>query len=54
MTQSRAGHASSKLAMELYAHVTDNADRDAANALDNRFRAALRARNGHAAGTTPE
>jgi integrase len=38
---SRAGHASSKLTMELYAHVTDTADRDAANALDERFRAAL-------------
>lgn len=49
--QSRAGHASSKLTMELYAHVTDHADRDAANALEHRFRAALRARNGHAAGT---
>ena len=51
--QSRAGHASSKLTMELYAHVTDNADRDAANALDDRFRAALRDTNGHAAGTNP-
>lgn len=49
--QSRAGHASSKLTMELYAHVTDNADRDAANALENRFRAPLRDPNGHAAGT---
>ncbi len=49
--QSRAGHASSKLTMELYAHVTDKADRYAANALDDRFRAALRDPNGHAAGT---
>ena len=40
--QGRAGHASSKLTMELYTHVTDSADRDAANALDNRFRAAFR------------
>jgi integrase len=44
--QGRAGHASSKLTMELYAHVTDSADRDAANALDNRFRAVLRERRG--------
>jgi integrase len=51
--QSRAGHASSKLTMELYAHVTDSADRDAADALDARFHAALRDPNGHAAGTTP-
>jgi len=51
--QARAGHASSKLTMELYAHVTDNADSDAANAVDNRFRAALRDPNGHVAGTTP-
>ena len=51
--QSRAGHASSKLTMELYAHVTDTADRDAANALDARFRTALRATNGHVAGTPP-
>lgn len=35
--QGRAGHASSKLTMELYAHVTDEADRDAADALENRF-----------------
>jgi integrase len=52
--QSRAGHASSKLTMELYAHVTDSPDRDAANALDARFRAALRDPNGHVAGTTPD
>ena len=50
--QSRAGHASSKLTMELYAHVTEDADRDAADALEHRFRPALRAPNGHVAGTT--
>ncbi|MDQ3106519.1 MAG: tyrosine-type recombinase/integrase [Actinomycetota bacterium] len=35
--QSRAGHASSRLTLELYAHVTDNADREAAAALERRF-----------------
>jgi integrase len=49
--QGRAGHASSRLTMELYAHVTDDADRDAAKALENRFRPAILARNGHAGGT---
>lgn len=49
--QGRAGHASSKLTMELYAHVTDDADREAANALEKRFRPAFRDRDGHAAGT---
>ncbi len=49
--QSRAGHASSKLTMELYAHVTDDADHDAAAALENRYRPSLRDPNGHAAGT---
>jgi integrase len=48
--QSRAGHASSKLTMELYAHVTEDADRAAAHALENRFRSALRAAKGHATG----
>jgi len=49
--QSRAGHASSKLTMELYAHVTDDADRDAAAALESRYRPSLQAPNGHVAGT---
>lgn len=49
--QSRAGHATSKLTLELYAHVTEGADRDAADALENRFRPALRDPNGHVAGT---
>lgn len=49
--QGRAGHASSKLTMELYAHVTDDADREAANALEKRFRPVFRDRYGHAAGT---
>ena len=51
--QSRAGHASSKLTLELYAHVTEGADRDAADALESRFRPALRDPNGHVAGTEP-
>ena len=51
--QSRAGHASSKLTLELYAHVTEGADRDAADALENRFGPALRDPNGHVAGTEP-
>ena len=49
--QGRAGHASSRLTMELYAHVTDDADRKAADALEQRFRAAIRVSYGHAAGT---
>lgn len=49
--QRRAGHASSKLTMELYAHVTDDADRKAADALEQRFRAAFRVPYGHVAGT---
>ena len=44
--QSRAGHASSKLTMELYAHVTDDADQDAAAALENRYRPSLPVRTG--------
>ncbi len=37
--------------MELYAHVTDHADHDAAAALETRYRPLLRVPNGHAAGT---
>jgi integrase len=51
--QGRAGHASSRLTMELYAHVSEGADQDAALALENRFRPALSDGNGHAAGTEP-
>jgi integrase len=51
--QGRAGHASSKLTMELYAHVSQDADKDAARALENRFRPVLSDGNGHAAGTEP-
>lgn len=36
--QGRAGHATSKLTMELYAHVPESSDRQAARALDVRFR----------------
>lgn len=49
--QGRAGHASSRLTMELYAHVTDDADRKAAEALEHRFRGAFRVPYGHVAGT---
>lgn len=49
--QRRAGHSTSKLTMELYAHVTDDADRRAAEALDERFRQAARVPYGHVAGT---
>ena len=51
--QGRAGHATSRLTMELYAHVSDDADRDAAMALEGRFRPVLSDSNGHAAGTEP-
>jgi len=51
--QGRAGHATSRLTMELYAHVSDDADRDAAMALEGRFRPLLSDSNGHAAGTEP-
>jgi integrase len=51
--QGRAGHASSRLTMELYAHVSEGADRDAALALENRFRPVVSDGNGHAAGTEP-
>jgi hypothetical protein len=47
------GHASSKLTMELCAHVSQDADKDAAMALENRFRPVLSDANGHAAGTEP-
>jgi hypothetical protein len=36
--QGRAGHATSKLTMELYAHVTESADRQAAESLDRHYR----------------
>ncbi len=36
--QGRAGHATSKLTMELYAHVTESADRQAAELLDRHYR----------------
>lgn len=36
--QGRAGHATSKLTMELYAHVPESADRQAAQALENHYR----------------
>lgn len=36
--QGRAGHATSKLTMELYAHVPESADREAAEALDRCYR----------------
>jgi len=49
--QSRAGHASSKLTLELYAHMTDGADRDAADALEHRFRPTVRDPYGHVSGT---
>ena len=35
--QGRAGHATAKLTMELYAHVSDSADRQAADALNRHF-----------------
>jgi integrase len=38
--QGRAGHATAKLTMELYAHVPDAADRLAAEALEQHFRPA--------------
>ncbi|MGI8684018.1 MAG: tyrosine-type recombinase/integrase [Acidimicrobiales bacterium] len=44
--QGRAGHSSSKLTMELYAHVSDDADRRAAEALEDRFRETLSSRTG--------
>ena len=44
--QGRAGHATSKLTMELYAHVSDTADRDAAMALESRFQSVMSERNG--------
>jgi integrase len=50
--QGRAGHASSRLTMELYSQVSDGADREAAMALENRFRPALSDENGHGTGTT--
>jgi integrase len=49
--QSRAGHASSRLTMELYSHVAADTDRDAADALEERFNAPFRDPNGHVAGT---
>jgi integrase len=33
----RAGHDTARLTLELYAHVSDSADREAANALQGRF-----------------
>lgn len=51
--QGRAGHASSRLTMELYAHVSEEADRDAAMALEHRFRPVLTESIGHEAGTEP-
>ncbi|MGH9541459.1 MAG: hypothetical protein ACRD2H_06215 [Terriglobales bacterium] len=36
--QGRAGHATSKLTMELYAHVPESADRQAAESLDRHYR----------------
>jgi integrase len=36
--QHRLGHSSSKLTMELYAHVSDEADRELASLLDERYR----------------
>jgi len=51
--QGRAGHLTSRLTMELYAHVSDDADRDAAMARENRFRPEVSDPNGHAAGTEP-
>jgi integrase len=51
--QGRAGHATSRLTMELYAHVSDHADRDAAVALEHRFRPVVPEMNGHVAGTEP-
>lgn len=52
--QSRAGHASSRLTMELYAHVAADTDRDAADALDDLFRAPHRDPYGHVAGTNDQ
>jgi hypothetical protein len=49
----RAGHATSRLTMELYAHVSDDADCDAAMALENRFRPVLTEPIGHEAGPEP-
>jgi integrase len=48
--QGRAGHATAKLTMELYAHVSDSADRQAADALDRHFRS----RNGSDGAQRPE
>lgn len=48
--QHRLGHATAKLSQELYAHVSDPADQDAAARLGAGFRT-LRARSGH--GTDP-
>ena len=36
--QGRAGHATSKLTMELYAHIPESADRQAAESLDHHYR----------------
>jgi hypothetical protein len=36
--QGRAGHATSKLTMELYTHVPESADRQAAESLDHHYR----------------
>jgi integrase len=44
--QHRAGHATSRLTIELYSHVTDASDRAAADALDARFRSALSSDSG--------
>jgi hypothetical protein len=51
--QGRAGHSTARLTMELYAHVSEDADRDAAMALEHRFRPILTEPIGHEAGTEP-
>jgi integrase len=46
VTQRRAGHATSRLTMELYSHRTDSADRAAAGALETHFADAFSSRSG--------
>jgi hypothetical protein len=49
--QGRAGHATSKLTLELYAHVPESADRQAAEALDRYHRQGGRSQSADGRGT---
>ncbi|HET7522851.1 MAG TPA: tyrosine-type recombinase/integrase, partial [Acidimicrobiales bacterium] len=51
--QARLGHATSRLSMELYAHVPEAADRQVAAHLDDAWAEISSGTIGHAAGTTP-